>query len=198
MPSPNPGFVQSLHNLDSLLSCRWGDLVCAFVIERVASIPDIEMKYLLRREARLNRIVHDESHPQHKKQLETWKSTAEEVKSARAGKRIVMIATVLSDQIYNELCRMDSHRYGGYSRFADELEAAEAKMYAEQERIEANSRHAYNLEVADMIHFVWRKKEDMLLNGERNLSKLLHGKRSNKPLITPEKKADPKIVLATH
>jgi len=37
-----------------------------------------------------------------------------------------------------------------------------------------------------MLNFVWRKKEDMLLNGHRDLRYILHGRRTtseSEPLI---------------
>src|SRR5271169_1249477 len=131
MPTPNSGFVASLKLMDSCLDVRWGTIISQWIIERKAIIPETEMGYLCKREARLNAIVHDETHSQAKSKFRDWQSCAEEVVSARAGKRVVMITSVLSQQIFNALCQSDLHRYGGYSRFADELEAAELKMYCD-------------------------------------------------------------------
>jgi hypothetical protein len=191
-------FEKALQLVDPSLSVRWGSVINQWVVERTAVIPLTEMGYLTKREARLDKIVHDPHHPQCKIHFGTWQSCAEELQSAKTGKRVICITSVLSQQIFNAICQSDMQRYGGYSRFADELEAAEMKMYVDQERIAANEREAINKEVYDQLNFIWRKKEDLLLNGERNMNKLLHGKRSNKPIIEREKKADPKIVLATH
>ena len=198
MPTPNAGFVQSLLLMDPLLSVRFGDTIQQWVIERKGFIATEEMGYLVKRERRLDQIVHNPKHAQAKSKFTDWQSCHEELISARAGKRVIMITSVLSQQIFNALCQSDIRRYGGYSRMADELEAAEMRMYADQERMRLNSQHAYNLEVADALQYIWRKKEDMLLNGERNMNRLLHGKRSNKPIVEADKQAEPRIQLATH
>jgi hypothetical protein len=198
MPTPNAGFVQSLKSMDGLLDVRWGPCIGQFVIERKAVIPQTELGYLIKREKRLDAIVHDESHPQAKKKYTDWCSCVEELRSAKTGKRVICITSVLSDGIFNMLCQSDIKRYGGYSRYADELEAAELKMHEDQERIAKNTREAIHKETYDMLRFIWSKKETELLSGERNMNRLLHGKKSNKPLIEPEKKAEPRIQLATH
>ena len=198
MPTPNSGFVQSLKLMDSNLDVRWGSVIGQWVVERRGIIPSTELGYLSKRESRLDRIVHNESHPQAKAQFKTWQSCREELTSAQAGKRVICITSILSQQIFDMICAGDLHRYGGYSRYADELEAAELHMHEDQARMAANTREAINKETYDMLNFIWRKKETELLSGERSMQKLLHGKKSNKPLIEPEKKAEPRIKLATH
>lgn len=180
MRPPN-WFVTSLQSFDPLLTVRWGDEIGAWVIERKASIPESELGYLINREARLRYTV---QFPEKRaKHFQVFQNVVEEVVSARRGKRVIMIVKNLTNQVFTNLMLADIQRYGGYSRYADELEAREAKAESDRQRMKDSENHAMNMEVADMMHFMWRKREDALLNGHRNMNYLLHGKESNKPLI---------------
>jgi len=188
--TPPQGFVRSLQLMDSLLDVRWGEAIGQWVIDRKAFIPDSEIQFLRRRKARIKALVQkspkEMSAAQKQKVLDLWKQISEELASARKGRRVIVFTKFLSPEIYNELCRRDISRYGGYARFADELERKEENAEAEAERILGNKRHAMNQEIADQVHFLWRRRETDLLHGNRDLRQMLHGKKTtpdSEPLI---------------
>ena len=183
-------FVNMLNAFDSDLSVRWGNVVGQWVIERKGVIGQSEIAFLRRRMERAGRYA---SSPPPKakpadvqKHYKTWQGTSEELDAALRGKRIILFTHTLSPQLLDALGMADIKRYGGYARFADELEAAEDRKEADAERQLANKRNAYNKEVWGMLDHIWRKHEDSLLNGERDMGKLLHGRRTepgSAPLI---------------
>jgi len=189
--TPPAGFVRSLQLMDSLLSVRWGPKVGKWVIERKAFVPVSEIEFLRKRKARAKAFF---NHPpanatsaQKQQQGALWEELSEELASARMGKRPIMFTKVLSPEIYNALAAADIRRYGGYARYADALEAGEERAEAEAERILSNKRNAYNKEVYDMLNFIWKKREDSLINGERDMRKLLHDKKTqpdDEPLLS--------------
>lgn len=187
MKTPPRWFVRALEVLDPLLDVRWGSFVGSWVIERKAFVSPEEMHWLRRRVSRTKRLVDfppADASPQVKvKNTQTYIGLAEELVSAEVGKRVIVIVQELNQAAYDLLVMSDIKRYGGYARFADAIEEKESRKQTDGERVLENKRHAMNLEIADMMHFVWRKKEDALLNGHRNMNYLLHGKESNKPVI---------------
>lgn len=187
MKHPPEWFVRAINILDPLLSVRWGDVIGQWIIERKGVIPQSEIDFLTKREARTRNWVTnppaDASATSIKTNQNTWYGVSEELISAKQHRRIILFTQRLDNQIYEMLVAADMQRYGGYARFADEIEAKEDRERADAERVAENKRHAFNLEVADMMHFVWRKKETELLSGHRNMNYLLHGKESNRPLI---------------
>ena len=182
---PPDWFVKNLAIFDSLLRVRWGAVMKQWVIDRESSIPETELQYLINREHRLHDLIsgNPEVYGRH---IPLYWNVAEEAASARQGRRVVLTTPVLNEDIFRTLMLSDISRYGGYSRYADELEASEAKAAAEKERAAANLREDINRETADMLHYIWRKRENALLNGHRNMNYLLHGKESDKPVITLE------------
>lgn len=190
--TPAKGFVRALQLMDDQLSVRWGPKIHQWVIERKAYIPTAEIEYLRRRKARakqfFNHPPEGSSSAQRTKHGEQWEQVSEELASARTNKRIIMFTKYLSPQVYNQIAAADIRRYGGYARFADALENKETSAEVEAERILQNKRHAYNQEVASMMHHVWNKQEDGLMNreGKTDLRWLLHGKKTqpgDEPLI---------------
>lgn len=186
---PNQGFVNSLKGLDPLLSVRYGDFVHQWVIERKGAITTNEIKYLNKRVERAAVILQNSAdlHPnQVEKTRATYLGVNEEVISAKQGKRVIVFAKFLNQQLYDALVLSDMQRFGGYARFADELEKAEAQREKDVERQLENKRMALHKESYDMLNFLWRKRSDALLNGQRDLRYLLHGQHSTEsspPLI---------------
>lgn len=157
------------------------------MIDRQAILGPNELFYLRRRCARARNYWenppadHTEANL-HKHRL-AWLNLLDEIASAEAGRRVIIIVNELNQAVYDMLCASDLQRFGGYARFADELEAFESRTEADQERVLRNKRLAISSETYDMLNFIWDKKSDMLENGEKNLGKLLHGKKSEGPLI---------------
>lgn len=189
MKSPSKNFLTMLEILDPLLSVRWGEIIGQFVIERKAHIPLSEIQFLERRSARLKRFVlgfgTDTNNTKFRRTYDAYVGTSEEFLSAKAGRRVILFAPELTDSVYNQLCAADMQRYGGYSRYADEIEAKEMAAEADRERIWENERKAMNGEVYDMLNHIWSHKETQLLDGQKNMQKLLHGriKDTDEPLI---------------
>jgi hypothetical protein len=188
MPSAPEWFANSLRNYDSKLHLRWGEKLGQWCIERDAVITQEEIGYMRKRKNRTKTYANSpppNATPRSIEQnLRLWLQLSEELAAARLNRRIILFVRELAPAVFDLLAAADISRYGGYARFADELERAEERSEAEAERILANKRNAYNKEVWSMLDHVWRKKEDKLLNGERDLGVLLHGKHSEEPLIT--------------
>ena len=187
MPLAPQWFVSALQTMDPLLSVRWGDTIGQWVIERKAVIPPSELNFLIRREKRTRNFV---DHPPADARpstiatnRNTWVGVSEELVSARRGQRVILFTTRLDQQIYEMLCASDIQRYGGYARFADELERKESRQATDRARMEENSWHAFNAEVADMMHFIWHKRENALLAGKRSMRELLQQPESDEPVI---------------
>jgi hypothetical protein len=180
MRTPPQGFVNSLHGLDSLLSVYWGEIVQSWVIARKSAVPETELMLLRKRQARLERLLDTyDGHPNGLRKLkDTWVGVKEDLRAGYEGKRIILFAAELTPKIYDALVLADMTRYGGYARWADNLEAKEAAMEAKLERDMQEKRLALNKEAYDMLHHVWDKKSDKLAAGERDMKYLLHGKRS--------------------
>jgi hypothetical protein len=189
LKTPSKGFLTSLEILDSLLSVRWGEVIGQWVIQREARIPDTEMEFLKNRRERLRRFVNgfgtDRESEQYRRTWNAYVGVCEEYTSATASKRVILFTPELTPKVYDMLCASDIRRYGGYSRYADELEAKEIAAQNDKERIWENERKALHAEVYDQLNFIWRNKETELLDGQRNMQKLLHGriKDSDEPLI---------------
>lgn len=190
MPDAPQGFVRSLQLVDSMLDVHWGEVLHQWVIDRKAFIPDSEIQFLRRRKARTKKYwtnpPAEATAAQKKQNYLVWQQVSEELASARKGRRVILFSKELSPKLYNELCAADIARYGGYARFADELERKEERAAEEAERVLGNQRHAMNQEIADQVHFLWRKRETDLLHGNQDMRQMLHGKKTkpgDEPLI---------------
>jgi hypothetical protein len=189
LKTPSKGFLRSLEILDPLLSIRWGEVIGQWVIQREARIPDTEMEFLKNRRERLRRFVMgfgtDTENVKYRRTLNAYVGVCEEHESAKVGKRVILFTPDLNPKVYDMLCAADMRNYGGYARYADELEAKEIAAEKDRDRIWENERKALHGEVYDQLNFIWKRKETQLLDGERNMQKLLHGriKDSDEPLI---------------
>lgn len=180
---PPKGFVNSLKGLDPLLNVRYGDFIRQWVIERKSPVTQAEMDSLVRREARLRRILGNSAdlHPnQLAKNEASWIGVSEQWVSAKRGYRVILFTPHLGPRIYDALVLADIKRYGGYAAFADHIEAAEIKREKDIDRQLANKQNALNKEAYDMLQFIWRKRSDALANGQRDMRYLLHGKHTKK------------------
>ena len=186
MPTAPEWFERSLKLYDAELAVRWGEKIGQWCIERTAVITPDEIGYMRKRKLRTKAFVNSPprtaspaSIAQH---LRLWLQLSEELAAARLNRRIIVFVRELAPPVFDLLAAADIKRYGGYARFADELEKAEARKESDAERILANKRNAYNKEIWGMLDHIWRKKEDKLLNGERSMPKLL-GLREDEPII---------------
>ena len=120
---PPEWFVSALGAMDTLLRLRWGSHVGAWVIDRQAVTPITELKWLIKRRDRLQRWSRQDAKEaqKHKKDIA---SLSEEIVSMQSvpPRRVVLIVSELNPQTLASLQLGDIHRYGGYSRYADEME----------------------------------------------------------------------------
>lgn len=164
MPTPTEGFVNSLHAFDPLLSVRYGDHIGRWVVERKAYITQTEIWYLTRRTERFRqRIIKNPTKVEFRHQYDEIR---EELIAAKNNKRIVLMPKDLGPQCFNALALMDSRRWGGFSRMADELENQEAAKERDAERQMENERKALHAQTYDVLDFLWRKRLTQLSNGE--------------------------------
>lgn len=177
MFSSEERFEQSIQLFDPLLSLRKSSFLYGkWIIERKAHIPETEMEFLKRRRDRLRRFVNAESAPHKRARLNTiYSQVAEEFASAQAGRRVVLFADQLDRRIFDALVTSDIQRYGGYSRYADELEAAEKRREQQAERELARMRDDLHAEAHDKMNFAWAHKDSKLLHwdGKTPLSTLI-------------------------
>lgn len=179
-------FESSLQALDPLLSLRWGASIHQYVVERRALIPRDEVEYLEKKKRGLAEALKTETDPEERKAIAyEFQQVDEEIICAKHGKRVIIYAKELGRHIFDALCASDIQRYGGYSRFADELEKREMKRDAERSRQRSDYFRALNRETYSILDFIHRKSETALLNGEKDLNVLLHGrKRDADPVPT--------------
>ena len=130
---PPDHYVRLLTNMDPLLSIRWGPYVQQWVIERKGIFGLEERTYLKNRRERLRRKV-QQNDGVTKDDINTYTGVCEEHDSAVNGKRVVLIVPNLDRQVYDALCLGDLQRYGGYSRYADEIERQEEEEDTRKQR----------------------------------------------------------------
>lgn len=171
--TPHLGFINSLRAFDPLLSVRWGSVIGQWVIERKAFVPVDEINFLTKRLARVDKKIKNSGKEITHKDVTTFTGVSEELASAKVGARVMLFAKNLDARVFDDLALGDIRRYGGYSRYADELEAQEERKEKDEERMAANEREALNKQVYDDLNYIWDKNETALLNGERNWQKLL-------------------------
>jgi hypothetical protein len=164
MPTPSEGFINALHSFDPLLSVKWGDHIGRWVIERQAYIGSTEVWYMRRRTERFRvRVINN---PDNVAFRTAYDEIREELRAVENNKRVVLMPKELGSPCFNALGLMDIHRWGGYSRMAEELESQEAARERDQERMLSNERQALNKQAADIMGFLWRKRLTQLANGE--------------------------------
>lgn len=187
MPVPPVWFVNLLHANHPLLRVRWGSAASKFVIDQKGVIGPTEVYYLKRRKERLERWVAaarpDEAKHVTEKTRRTLVSVSEELTSALDGRRVIVLVDTITQQVYDAICAGEHARYGGYARFADAQEQREEAEDAERERVAEQQRYGLHSETYDQVDFMTRKKQAELQAGHRDLGYLLHGKRSDSPLM---------------
>lgn len=182
---PPVWFTKALSILDSQLRVRRSKAAPRWVIERKGVVPGTELELLRRRSARLYAWLSDPSKAKDlDKNTKTWKSVKDELDSAEAGHRVVCTPNDLNVEVYNDLCRADMQRYGGYARFCDAIEAEENAQEINAARMETNRHLAFNSEVCDILSFMDRKRA--VAHKGKDLNYWLHGKKTqpgDAPLI---------------
>lgn len=167
-------FIRNLQGLDHLLDCRWSDLLSSWVIDRKAIVPDTEVRFLTNRLARAEKWLRES--PDDTKKRSHRDGVAEELRSARAGRRVIFFTRHLDRRCYDRLALGDIQRYGGYSRLADEIEAEEKAVAKKLDHEHASELEDVNREAFDQLNFILDKKDARLHAGVRNLKTLLHGR----------------------
>lgn len=182
---PPVWFTKALSILDSQLRVRRSQAAERWVIERKGFVPLTEIEILRRRTARLYTWLSDPNKANDLvKNTATWKSVKDELDSADAGYRVICTPNDLNTDVYNDLCRSDMQRYGGFARFCDEVEAKEAKDDLEAERVMTNKHLAFGNEVFDILRFMENKRA--VAHQGKDLNWWLHGKTTqpgDAPLI---------------
>ena len=166
--------------MDPLLSIRRSTVRNCWVVERKAYINPSEIATLKRRQERIWRWCTTPANDDQRKDLHknriAWQAITDEVVSAEQGKRVIVCPRILNQFVYDSLCKSDLQRYGGFARFCTEMEEAEEKLEADQERVMSNKRKAMSGEVFDILNFLERKRSEQLNHGQLDLNYLLHGK----------------------
>lgn len=175
--SPALSFEQSLKLFDPLLRVRPAKFLTEkWIIERKGYIAPVELWYLKRRSDRALRFSKN-THDVKKREtlLKLHREVGEEYESARDGHRVVLIAGSLDRRVFDLLAAGDMQRYGGYSRFADELEKNEKAKEQALERELAGMRDDLHSEAHDKLNFAWRKKDDKLAHwdGKQKLTDII-------------------------
>jgi len=128
---PPESISNTLAAMDPLLSVRWGEHVGRWVIERTAVTPIVELKWLRRKrereELRCRRFNATQA------DRDDLAGINEEIISLERGKRVIVMVDRVDAQVYNALCLGDMKRYGGYSRYADKVEAEEFAANARED-----------------------------------------------------------------
>jgi hypothetical protein len=170
------GFVRSLSLMDAKLNVRWSWLLKKWVLERKGYLGPEEVSFLRKRSERTFRIAarkKREGHREAQKTYETACQIAEEFDSASRGYRVLFFAKELDRRTFDMLIASDMQRYGGFSRYIEEVESQEARKERDEERQMANEREAMNKDVYDKLQFIWNHRETQLLDGKRSMRDLL-------------------------
>lgn len=192
MPRPAEWFTKAIGILDPLLSVRWSDATAQYVVDRTAVLSQDELYYLRKKEAGLwfqsqaqNLPIDVSTNVLHQNRIK-WLGIKAELESAEAGRRVIFTTKELTPKTYEYLCASDIRNYGGYARFADDLEAEEARTEAERVRVMDNKANVVHGEVFDIMNFLHRKKGALLDRNCMDLNLMLHGKKTtqdSEPII---------------
>lgn len=189
---PPESITNALSTMDPLLSVRWGEHVGRWVIERTAVTPIVELKWLRKKRER-EEIRCRRPNATANDRLDLA-GICEEIVSLERGKRVILMVDRVDAQVYNALCLGDMKRYGGYSRYADKVEADE---FAANERdnekfaawIENAAREAFgygNGGVSPYDFMMSKKRKGVLLEvqkGQRTLKSAL-GLREDQSILS--------------
>ncbi len=201
MPLPPKGFVNTLQIMDPLLSVRWGDYVRKWVVERTAVTPIHELKWMIARRERES--VDIRAGLASKDDELDFAGLNEEIASLQAGRRVIVFAEQLTQQVFNDLCLSDIQRYGGYVRYTDSrIEKKDAKRAAARKARNARN-HDANVEMfgsqnsRGLYDFLTDKNRagavDQLHRGEKTLRQVL-GITDSAPILG--RGGDVKLVTA--
>lgn len=186
---PPAWFVSLLASNHPLLRVRWASHLAKWCIEQKAYVAPSEVYYLKRRKARLESWIANpkpgESARVTEKNRKTLAAVSEELVSALEDRRVICFPDALNQQTYDMICAGEHARYGGYARFAEEMETAEERAEGEAERLAENKRMAFHSENYEAVDFIGRKKTAALHPGA-DFNELLHGKKSNTPAFQLE------------
>lgn len=185
MPRPAEWFVRAIGILDPLLGVRYSDASSQYVIDRKAVLGPTELHYLRKKEAGLwfqsqaqNLPVNTSTNVLHQNRIK-WLGIKAELESAEAERRVIFTTKEITPKTYEYLCASDIHSYGGYARFADDLEAEESRAEADKQRVLDNRANAMHGEVFDMISFLNRKKGALLDSQCMDMNLMLHGRKTD-------------------
>ena len=167
-------FQDSLRLFDSLLSVRFSNLRKEWVIERKAYVSGNEIGFLRRRTERAFKSAKLKTGMARIRTYDLATQIAEECRSAEEGKRVILFAKELDRRIFDALVAGDIRGYGGYSRFADALDAQEDAAERKLLRDFANENQDRSREAFDQLNFLWRRRETELLDGKRDIKELLN------------------------
>ena len=177
LASPSQSFERSIQLFDSFLNIRPGVYQQdKWVIERKGYVPTTELEFLKRRTARTLRFAQNTLDARKRDSLlKLHREIGEEYESARRGKRVVLVTGTLDSRVFDLLAAGDIQRYGGYSRFLDELEKEEKARDQQLERDLARMRDDQHSETFDKLNFAWKRKDTKLANwdGREKLSDLI-------------------------
>lgn len=186
MPRPAEWFTNAIGILDPLLGVRWSDATSQYVIDRRAVLGPTELHYLRKKEAGLwfqsqaqNLPVNTSTNVLHQNRIK-WLGIKAELESAEANRRVIFTTKEITPKTYEYLCASDIHSYGGYARFADDLEAEESRAEADKQRVLDNKSNAMHAEVYDIMNFLNRKKGALLDQNCMDMNLMLHGRKTER------------------
>src|SRR6266571_1358520 len=161
-------FQQAIRSFDPLMAVRAGKALSGkWVVERKAYIGPEEVYFLRRRRDRAFRVANNKLDAKERSRtLDLARQIAEETDCAERGCRVVVFVDKLDNRVFDMLVMSDIRRYGGFSRWMAEYEAAEQRHEKDQERQAANEREATHKDAFDKLNFVWNHREAQLLAGE--------------------------------
>jgi len=182
---PPQGFLNTLQIMDALLDLRWGDYVGKWVVERKAVTPPHELVWLIRRREREAQDIRAGlATPQ---DILDFAGLNEEILSLQRGKRVIVFADQLTPELYNKLCYSDIKRYGGYSRYADAMQARKDAKKAARVKDRREFLRDLNIEAFGTEHsrgiydFLTDKRRTGLMEDVKRGSRTLHDVLGVKP-----------------
>lgn len=188
MRTPPPGFVSSLQALDPLYHVRWGDAIRQWIIEREAVYSETERSFLSNRLRRLKAAP--------KRDAARLAEAFEEDLSAQGGRRVICFVNQLDSKVFDAVCVADVRRYGGWSRYADYLDAQDEKKEEALLRQQASQRDDLHRIAHDHMSFLGQHRIAQLEAGERDMNFLLHGYRTKPTTRTRRPITGPLIQVA--
>ena len=116
------------------------------------------------------------------------------MESAKNGRRVIIYTRELDRRVFDMLVRAAIQKFGGYSRFADEVERLEESAEAKQTRAHDSQMSDVNREVYDQMDFIERKRATDLAEGKSMREMLSSGTRQGKTSDGPVRVIDKRVV----